>query len=771
MSNVFDATTNSPSIAAFLQQFAVDAANTTGLNISIIAGNAVINSQVQVLAGVTLVLNNNAINYIALNLLTGTIVNDGATVAPNHTAIYKVTTLNGAIVAVVDLRLVYYPVIGGYSVNTVMGDQYTLTGDASPYREGNWAIPDAAFTASITANIMTVTAVTTGTLAVGSYVIGGVNANRQIVSFGSGTGGIGTYNLSAGSDSVSGSLTSTTSGIVAFLNEYVMHWESHNVACTATGNHAGRNTAAECYFRAFVESGAYREFYAPTAAAGVVPTWVRTHTSSIGGTIVGNPGLEGAGLDINGVVYDAVFKVSDIGGTNIAQTVLHKHSTTIEPLIIAARSNSNTDTDVAVVNGMGLFSLYAAGIAGVNCKLFGALKFYADTSGTVSNTSAPGKVVIEVTPNGSIVPVAALSIDNSGAASFASTVAVSPATAATHAVPLSQAGSFGGFKNKIIGGDFTTNPWQRGVSFSAPATYSAYTADRFALNNSTDAAGVVYLQADSPTVVEAGVHSSSCYLFDVTTADAAIAAGQYAIIYQSIEGVNIAPLGFGQAGTRYITLSFWHKHTKTGIYCVALRNSAANRSYVAEYTQSISNTWEKAIITIPVDTAGTWLYDIGAGVIVIFAIACGSTFQTAANVWTAGNYFATVNQVNALDNVVNNFKLALIQLEAGAIATSFETRSAGHELTLCQRYYERIVNSGSNSLMMNYLGAGQSNHFPLGKVQKRSTVTGVLNSSTVINGTAAAIAITGAVFGISTTSAAAGLCFATAFDASFSAEL
>jgi hypothetical protein len=245
-----------------------------------------------------------------------------------------------------------------------------------------------------------------------------------------------------------------------------------------------------------------------------------------------------------------------------------------------------------------------------------------------------------------------------------------------------------GFRNKIIGGDFTTNPWQRGTSFTGPT--GAYTSDRFYCGNNTTGVINVLKTADAPTVAQAGVFTQHCIHVDTTTAAGSISGANACGISQPIEGFNIACCGFGQAGIRYVTLSFWHKHTKTGTYCVSFRNSAANRSYVAEYVQDVTNTWEKAVITIPVDTAGTWLYDNGIGLNIRFAIADGSTYHTSPNSWSAGNYVATANQVNALDNVANDFKLALIQLEAGSVATPFETRSVGQELSLCQRYYYRI---------------------------------------------------------------------------------
>ena len=266
---------------------------------------------------------------------------------------------------------------------------------------------------------------------------------------------------------------------------------------------------------------------------------------------------------------------------------------------------------------------------------------------------------------------------------------VAAATSAAHAV---RADSIVG-KNKIIGGDFSTNPWQRGTSFTAPASGS-YTADRFKVVHSSDAIVDILKTADAPTATQSGVFTQHCYHADVTTADAAIAAGQYYVIEHDIEGLNAKSFGFGQAGTRYITRWFWHKHTKTGTYCVAVINSANNRSYVTEYTQSVSDQWELSSVSIPVDTAGTWLYDTGIGIRLVFTLAAGSTYQTTANTWSAGQFYATANQVNNLDSIANNFKIALVQLEAGQVATQFEDLSAGTVKSLCERYYESSYADG-----------------------------------------------------------------------------
>lgn len=147
--------------------------------------------------------------------------------------------------------------------------------------------------------------------------------------------------------------------------------------------------------------------------------------------IAGDPGTEGTSIAIGGTAYESTFKVSDIDGTKYAQTILHRHSTTLEPLIVGARSNSNTSAHAAVTTGQGLFSIYAAGSveATADYELFGAMSFTVGT-GTVGATSAPGKWMVSVTPDGGVVPLAAITVDSDRSALFAGKVTTPAATAA-----------------------------------------------------------------------------------------------------------------------------------------------------------------------------------------------------------------------------------------------------------------------------------------------------------------------------------------------------
>jgi hypothetical protein len=260
-----------------------------------------------------------------------------------------------------------------------------------------------------------------------------------------------------------------------------------------------------------------------------------------------------------------------------------------------------------------------------------------------------------------------------------------PAVDGSQLTGISSAGS-PAFKNLIIGGDFTTNPWQRGTTVAA--TNNKYNADRFVCGGfGGGGAANVIRTADSPTVVQAGAYSTHCLHLDVTTADTSIATSDIYILRQSIEGVNCASLGWGNTGAQSVTLSFWVKSTKTGAFSVAIYNSAYSRSVVAEYTVAASNTWEKKTVTFSPDTAGTWLYDTGVGMHVIWTLAAGTDYRGSVGLNTVGTVYCTTNQVNAMDSTSNDFKIALVQLEAGSSATAFEALPADVVLARCLRYY------------------------------------------------------------------------------------
>lgn len=253
-------------------------------------------------------------------------------------------------------------------------------------------------------------------------------------------------------------------------------------------------------------------------------------------------------------------------------------------------------------------------------------------------------------------------------------------------VPGLNGSQLAGMRNKIINGKMEIA--QRGTSF--PAIAASYSLDRWCGFNSGTSA---VLTASQQTDVPSGAEFQNSLRYAVTTADATIAAGDVYGIRQIIEGYNVRDL-LG----RTFTLSFWVRSSKTGIHCVAFKNDV-DRSYIAEYTINAANTWEQKSITVTggLITAGTWNWTNGKGLVVGWALASGSTFQTTANTWQTGNFVATANQVNCLDTIGNIFAITGVQLEVGSVATPFEHRPYGTELALCQRYYYRITSETTHT--------------------------------------------------------------------------
>ena len=189
---------------------------------------------------------------------------------------------------------------------------------------------------------------------------------------------------------------------------------------------------------------------------------------------------------------------------------------------------------------------------------------------------------------------------------------------------------------------------------------------------------------------------------DCTTADASVAAGDWVSLQQEVEGLNWAQLNYGRSDAKTITVSFWVKSTKTGTYSFSIRNSAADRYYIAEYTVSSSNTWEKKTITIAGDTSGTWLTTNGIGARLGWSLIIGSTDSATAGSWNAGNKFGSTNQVNFFDNTSNDFYITGVQLEIGSAATDFEHRTYGDELTKCQRYYFKFLEGNTKEMAVGW---------------------------------------------------------------------
>jgi len=401
---------------------------------------------------------------------------------------------------------------------------------------------------------------------------------------------------------------------------------------------------------------------------------------------------------------------------------------------IAGTANTALSNANAAVSTANAANATANGIAGT-----------ANTALSNANAAVSTANAADATANG-IAATANTALSNSNAAvataNSASSAATNAQTTANAALPKAggtmtgdlvipslNGGPLAGTRNRIINGDMRIA--QRGTSFAA---VQGYTLDQWLFGKDGAMVCTVSQSSDVPN----NTFQSSIKV-DVSTADTSISASDGASLQTRIEGFNVRDL----IGTTF-TLSFWIKSPKTGIHCVAFRNlGGANpdRSYILEFTVAVANTWEYKTLTVTggLITAGTWDWTNGTGLVVDFTLAMGTNLQTTAGAWQTGNFLATANQVNVMDNTANDFFLTGVQLEASTVATPFERRSYGQELALCQRYYEAQNDE-------TYIGfpcpstGGFAHAFPFPfKVQKRASPTITYNLNNAFNVSASGV--------------------------------
>jgi hypothetical protein len=230
-----------------------------------------------------------------------------------------------------------------------------------------------------------------------------------------------------------------------------------------------------------------------------------------------------------------------------------------------------------------------------------------------------------------------------------------------------------------------------GASVTVNTGNVTYTIDRWFAQAITSS-GVFTVQRS--TTAPTGFINS--LVATVSTIDSSLAATDLYLLSQSIEGFNVADLGWGTASAATVTLSFWVRSSVTGTFGGSLSNSTGSRSYPFTYTISASNTWEQKSITITGDTSGTWLTDNGVGLRLYLGLGIGSTYSGTAGAWAGSFYISATGATNLMATLGATFYITGVQLEKGVTATSFDYRPYGTELALCQRYYYRITLSSGN---------------------------------------------------------------------------
>jgi hypothetical protein len=257
------------------------------------------------------------------------------------------------------------------------------------------------------------------------------------------------------------------------------------------------------------------------------------------------------------------------------------------------------------------------------------------------------------------------------------------------------AGNASIMKNRIINGAMVIDQRNAGAS----STAIAYTVDRWNYYATQASKGTWQQNAGSVTPPI----GFSNYLGFTSSSAYSVLTGDEFGFSQTVEGYNIADLGWGTANAKTITLSFWVRSSLTGTFGGSLRASGGTRSYPFSYTISAANTWEYETITIAGDTGGTWLTTNGAGIIVNLSLGAGSTYSGTAGAWSGSNLVSATGATSVVGTSGATWYVTGVQLEVGSSATGFEYVNYQTSLANCQRYYWQ---SNAIAAAWNYLGSG-----------------------------------------------------------------
>lgn len=222
-------------------------------------------------------------------------------------------------------------------------------------------------------------------------------------------------------------------------------------------------------------------------------------------------------------------------------------------------------------------------------------------------------------------------------------------------------GPLSGTRNRIINGNFDV--WQRGTatgSWVAPIT-SYYWPDRWVFTSGgTGGNGSVSRQAFTAGQTDVPGEPTYFMRWQITSAASGQTTGS-CFVEQRIEDVRTL------AGAS-ATISFYAKGTGTlpNIYLSQTFGSGGS-SQVTHLVASnivLNTNWTKYTYTVNLSSIS------------------GKTIGT--NHYVNLTFMVPLNSTYTLD-------LAQVQVEPGTIATPFERRSFGQELSLCERYYQIIL--------------------------------------------------------------------------------
>ena len=273
-----------------------------------------------------------------------------------------------------------------------------------------------------------------------------------------------------------------------------------------------------------------------------------------------------------------------------------------------------------------------------------------------------------------------------------------------------------GNRNLIINGAMKVA--QRGTSSTGLGASAGYfTVDRY---NSAFSGTAGRLTMTQDSSAPSGFANS--VKLDVTTADTSVAAGEYFIFQQRIEGQNLQQFAKGTSDAKPFAVSFYVKGNASATYVAELYDSDNSRHI--NKTFSVTTDWTRVELFFSADTTGAFNDDNASSLELNIWLHAGTNFTSGSLQTTWGTTSQTSRAVgisSIFDSTDRTFFITGVQLEVGDTATDFEHRTFDDELRRCKRYFES--KSFTTFVEIGYSNGTTSAHCILPYLEKRVAPT------------------------------------------------
>ena len=290
-------------------------------------------------------------------------------------------------------------------------------------------------------------------------------------------------------------------------------------------------------------------------------------------------------------------------------------------------------------------------------------------------------------------------------------------------------------RNLVVNGAMLIS--QRGTSFSGTA--QQYTLDRMQTNT---VGNDEIAQTEQASVTSGGAYTSGfrkCMKIINGNQTSGAGAGDIVHLKMVLESQDIANSGWNYtSSSSFITLSFWIKSSVAQDFPITLRSEDGTRQVYNMTTGSLTaDTWTKVTKTIPGNSNLQFDDDVNAGLTLFVNAFVGTNYTTgslAQNAWSSWSGTKQGDNMTSTWYTTNNATLEItgIQLEVGSVATPFEFRSYGEELSRCGRYYQKIAegNAKAVAFCFNYSAqyADWVLQYPMGPMRASPTLDQVNGS-------------------------------------------